>query len=398
MQNDRIDELTPALQSAYDFGPDFPDRGLLARISAQLDRRPEPLGNRLQLAGLATLILTLVVVGSLLWIATLQPRTVITPALTSPSAGPAARAGAAAAFDPSTGNFVLFGGSRGSSGELLDDTWVHDSRSWRQLATPIHPSARFSTAAAADDAHRDLVLFGGYGGSASASDNAKRPLGDTWIWTGESWKQVHPTRSPSARFGHSMAYDMVGGRVVLYGGQNGPNSVLNDTWAWDGKDWEQLSLSGGPPFGKVGGALAFDPITGSLVLTGVSPDSDLSTWTLQGTQWIRHAAIAEDQPWAHDSQAAYLPASRRIFLLVYGPRPPDAPSQLLVWGGNTWTPVHSDVVPPARDGAAFAYCPSLGQLLLFGGSSVTQVPNGVNFGGVLSDTWAWDGLHWTRLS
>jgi hypothetical protein len=194
-----------------------------------------------------------------------------------------------------------------------------------------------------------------------------------------------------------MAYDSFRGQVVLYGGQNGPNSVLNDTWVWDGKNWNQLSLSGGPPFGKVSAAMAFDRKSGVMVMTSVIGDGDLSTWTLQGTQWTRHPAIAEDQPWAHDSQAAYLPASQKIFMFVYGPKPPDPPSQLLVWGGNTWSVVSSSSVPPPRDGAVFAYCPALGQLLLFGGSSVAPIPNGVTFGDVLSDTWAWDGHKWTRL-
>jgi hypothetical protein len=354
--------------------------------------------NRLQL-GLAMMVLTLFGVGSLVWIAKLQPRTPApNPPLMSPSAGPLGRAGGAAAFDPATGRFVLFGGSLGTNGHLLDDTWVHDAKRWKQIAPSTHPSARFFAAAAADEANRNLVLFGGYGGSSSAPDKVNRPLGDTWVWTGQSWTQAQPTISPSAKFGHSMAYDSVRRRVLLYGGQNGPNSVLDDSWAWDGKHWERLSLSGGPRFGKVGAAMAFDPNAGVLVLTGVSPDSDLSTWTLQGTEWIRHAAVVEDQPWARESQAAYLPASRRIYMLVYGPRPPNPPSQLLVWGGNTWDVVHAGVVPPPRNGAAFAYCPSLGKLLVFGGTSVTQVPNGVTFGEVLSDTWVWDSLKWTRLN
>jgi hypothetical protein len=67
-------------------------------------------------------------------------------------------------------------------------------------------------------------------------------------------------------------------------------------------------------------------------------------------------------------------------------------------GGNTWDVVHAGVVPPPRNGAAFAYCPSLGKLLVFGGTSVTQVPNGVTFIEVLSDTWVWDSLKWTRLN
>jgi hypothetical protein len=128
LDDERADELSRALQSAYDFGLDFPHRGLLGRISAQLDSRPEPKGNRLQVVSIATLVLTVLVVGGLIWLAKLQPGpTTPGPAVSpSPSVAPDARGGAAAAFDPATGGFVLFGGSRGSSGVLLDDTWVHD--------------------------------------------------------------------------------------------------------------------------------------------------------------------------------------------------------------------------------------------------------------------------------
>jgi hypothetical protein len=236
LDDERTDELNRALHSAYDFGLDFPHRGLLGRISAQLDGSPEPKGNSLRVAGLATLVLAVLVVGGLIWISKLQSGTSTPGRTVSPSRGiaPDARGGAAAAFDPANGNFVLFGGSRGSSGALLDDTWVHDARAWKHVATDVHPSARFSSAAADDDAHHNLVLFGGYGGSTSGSGSSNSPLGDTWIWTGQSWTQMHPLTSPSPRFGHAMAYDSFRGQVVLYGGQNGPNAVLNDTWAWDG--------------------------------------------------------------------------------------------------------------------------------------------------------------------
>lgn len=59
--------------------------------------------------------------------------------------------------------------------------------------------------------------------------------------TGQEWLLRKPATSPSARFGHSMAYDAARQRVILFGG-GGPGStgVFNDTWAWDGKNWTQL--------------------------------------------------------------------------------------------------------------------------------------------------------------
>src|SRR5712691_2584323 len=63
MSDDEL-ELREALQSAYDFGPDFPHRLLLSRISAELDRRPEPKRQGYLVAGVATAVVAaLIVVG-----------------------------------------------------------------------------------------------------------------------------------------------------------------------------------------------------------------------------------------------------------------------------------------------------------------------------------------------
>jgi hypothetical protein len=55
-------ELRVALQTAYDFGPDFPHRLLLSRVSSELDRRPEPKSQHRLVAGLATAVVTALIV------------------------------------------------------------------------------------------------------------------------------------------------------------------------------------------------------------------------------------------------------------------------------------------------------------------------------------------------
>jgi hypothetical protein len=55
----------------------------------------------------------------------------------------------------------------------------------------------------------------------------------------------------------------------------------------------------------------------------------------------------------------------------------------------TWTELAPATKPPAREGAAMAYDPAGGQLILFGG--------GVG-GGQFKDTWAWDGTGWEMLA
>src|ERR1700674_942480 len=307
------------------------------------------------------------------------------PATLSAGKVPPARWDAAAAFDPLRGDFLLFGGRQAMT--LLDDTWVHDAHSWVQISTQTHPSARFSAAASEDVAHHDLVLFGG----ASSSG----PFADTWLWADQSWTEVHPTTSPSPRFGHSMAYDSSRGKVVLFGGQAGPNSILNDTGIWDGHDWSEVKTPISPN-SHAFSAMAFDPHAQLMVLIGIYPDSDASTWTFDGTNWIRHPSGSGDKPLVNDTPSAYYPTLSKIFIVVAQQRSPVAMSQLLAWDGTRWTPVSSGSLPPARGGEAFAYCPSLGRLLLFGGAAATVTANGLEYGDVLADTWSWDGHVWTR--
>jgi len=62
------------------------------------------------------------------------------------------------------------------------------------------------------------------------------------------------------------------------------------------------------------------------------------------------------------------------------------------FSGGTWTNVTHSPSPPARFGAAFAYDPPNGSLILFGGLSATVVD-----ATVLSDTWAYGQGHWTLV-
>lgn len=61
MNDDEL-QLREALQSAYDFGPDFPHRLLLSRISAELGHRPEPKREGYLVVGVATAVVAALIV------------------------------------------------------------------------------------------------------------------------------------------------------------------------------------------------------------------------------------------------------------------------------------------------------------------------------------------------
>ena len=70
------------------------------------------------------------------------------------------------------GSVVLFGGS--TSGRFLADTWLWDGLNWTQASVAASPAAR-ADSAMTTDATGNVVLFGGFGGTA---------IDDTWLFTG----------------------------------------------------------------------------------------------------------------------------------------------------------------------------------------------------------------------
>jgi hypothetical protein len=141
--------------------------------------------------------------------------------------GPAARNGAALAFDDVQGAVVLSGGPPAFVGP---ETWEWDGHSWRQ-SPEQPPPGRFNPAMAYHAGLEALLRFGGWTGKARAAD--------TWIRARGQWHEVRG-RSPSPRNHSGLAYDAFRGRAVLFGGHDG-DFVFGDTWEFDGQAWQQVS-------------------------------------------------------------------------------------------------------------------------------------------------------------
>ena len=124
-----------------------------------------------------------------------------------------------------------------------------------------------------DPATGNMVLFGG-GGSKAAY------LGDTWTWSGTAWTKMTPASSATARYGASMDYDPLAGTMVLFGGSGGA-AYLSDTWTWSGSTWSKLTASKTPE-GRYSASMAFDTGTEDMVLSGGAGTtfSYADTWSL----------------------------------------------------------------------------------------------------------------------
>src|SRR5262249_6309888 len=157
---------------------------------------------------------------------------------------------------------------------------------WVDRSTNADPRA--GHALAFDMLRGRTVLFGG--------TNLSSALADTWEWEGTRWTRRAPANTPPARRGHALACDLARGRTLLFGGSSG-NSALADTWEWDGANWTQR-FPAQSPSARSGHALASDIIRNRTVLFGgwSTVGSNLvmlaDTWEWDGANWLQRAPVS----------------------------------------------------------------------------------------------------------
>src|SRR5436190_4452525 len=168
---------------------------------------------------------------------------------------------------------------------------------WKQLPplprTAVTPLARNNTAAAYDEAHEVVVIFGGRHYQLVNGNWVPGDLGDTWIWNGQEWSEQHPINKPPPRSFTTMAYDPAVGKIVLFGGWCfSCGTYLNDTWEWDGNNWTQINTPTAPP-PRIGASIGYDAahnqfvlFGGQVVIGGVSRRV-ADTWIFDGVTWTQ---------------------------------------------------------------------------------------------------------------
>lgn len=186
--------------------------------------------------------------------------------LVATKTGPAARAWAGQAWDPTRSRVVMFGGANGPA---LQDTWAFDpaSRTWSSLVANcrrfVCPPARWGHGMVWSTRAGQSIVFGGATGTITGY------LDDLWTFDG-SWHRIVPRNTgPSARRAFGMAEAPANGLVLIYGGL-GPNDVpLSDTWLLDPGTWTWTRISPATiPDGSYGVALSWVGSIGMLVMIG----------------------------------------------------------------------------------------------------------------------------------
>jgi cysteine-rich repeat protein len=166
--------------------------------------------------------------------------------------------------------------------------------------------------------------------------------------------------------------------------------------------WRQLVET--HPSSKTGNrmlyGLATDPVTGLLLFGGANGSGSLiglppifeDTWTWNGAAWTE-ADVLEDisgamqrPPRRNEPSIAYDPGRERV-VLFGGIGDGGLLGDTFEWDGYTWR-TFAVPGPSPRQGASMACSP--GRCILFGGKGAGDT--------LLADAWEWDGASWTELA
>jgi RHS repeat-associated protein len=300
---------------------------------------------------------------------------------------PPTREGAAAAWDAATNSFVLFGGLSEPGNKYLDDTWNWANGSWTLASPTTSPAARFGAAGAYDAATNTFVVFGGYNASTGVNYD------DTWTWDGTNWTQQHPATSPPVlnQGSDRMAYDAADGQIVLVT-SNVRGSQSPDTWTWDGTNWTEHAAATQPgPLWQP--TLAYDPDTHSVVLfggaAGYQGTDSSATWSWDGSNWSQlHPATSP--PARSEATMDYDPLLHGLVLFSGTQHGSSGLDDTWLYANGNWSQLQPAAAAPARAEAVSAYDPVDDKEMvgfgITGGASVGSTS--------LGDLWFLDASRW----
>lgn len=254
------------------------------------------------------------------------------------------------------------------------NTPVH-AQQWVQQATAQSPGAQWFLPLTYDEFNSEAVLFGGFAGAW---------FDDTWLYANGTWRQAQPTTVPPARCCHSLAFDLVRGRVVMFGGADASNADINDTWEWDGANWTQMQPTNAPSPRRQP-RMAFDPTRGTVLLFGGGTGSSGTTvfddtWAWDGTNWTQLSPrTTPPARWSHALVTDWI----RAEMVMFGGAQ-RAGTGLLddtwLWDGNDWRLATTTFGPSPRWRVRGAYSSTRSRTVFVGDTS--------------TETWEWDGSRW----
>jgi hypothetical protein len=252
---------------------------------------------------------------------------------------PPSRWGHTSIYDPIRERMLVFGGS---AGFRRNDVWAYDGAAWTELVTTgTTPSGRTGAVAVYDALNDRMLVVGGTGAPSNGSVFALSLTGTP------TWTPLAATGNPTLGDQHRAAYDPIRHRVIVFGAEIAPDAGSNETWALDVATlaWTQLSPGGTPPPPRLGHTMLYDPVRDRMVVFGgahfTTRYGDVWALNLAANTW---GQIVPSTPAAarFDHEAVYDAANDRM--IVYGGLPSSPEVWSLSLASGTW----SSYVPAGR--------------------------------------------------
>jgi hypothetical protein len=231
-----------------------------------------------------------------------------------------------------------------------------------------------------------IVLFGGVGTSGNL-------LNDSWAFeSGKTeWVKLTPALSPSPRCNASVVFDAKDDYLVLFGGA-GTHGPLSDTWRFAGGKWKELTLSKFPPARSAAGA-TYDPNAEKVLLFGgEGPSGPLGdTWAFSGGHWTEQSRGGTGLPPARDGASfAYDPLVSSD-LLLGGFNHSGPASEVWAYSNGGWAPSSAPASIIGRLSAGFTFDGIDSIMFLVGGTNLSS-------DGFVADSWTNSSSGWTQLT
>jgi hypothetical protein len=287
---------------------------------------------------------------------------------------PSARCGHSMVWDTVGQRVIMFGGRDESQ---KNDLWWYDTEenTWTLKTPATSPSIRYGHSMVWDQTGQRVIMFGGNGGGGYKND--------LWWYDSASntWTNKTPASSPSNRNGHSMVWDPIGQRVIMFGGQ-AASGYKNDLWWYDPTSgttgaWIQMKAQDavGSPSARYHHFMVWDTVGQRVIMFGgddhtLNYKNDLWWYYPLTNTWVPQI-ITGNWPSVRE-WSSMVWDGMRVFMFggdggYYGYK------NDLWWyeiGINTWRPQILASLPPARSGHSMVFDGT--RIIMFGGSDGVQ--------------------------
>lgn len=189
-------------------------------------------------------------------------------------------------YDPIHRCIVLFGGSVAPVEIYRGDTWVYDGMAWTEIATSTSPPVRGHQGMFYDSIRQSVCLQGGLTRSGFRTFWPDRV---TWSLdlASPSWSVVvSPNDHPHRAF-HVIVSGRDRGPVYSFGGLAVGDIGSDDLASWDGFAWTSVPRTGAWPSMRVDHTMAYDSLRDRFIMFGglaIMPPTypaNGETWELQ---------------------------------------------------------------------------------------------------------------------